>query len=396
MRPPKPYPDFPLYAHPLGYWAKKIRGRLYYFGRWGRQVDGRMERLPGDGWKEALEEYLRVRDDLYAGRPPRPPSEGLTVAELCNHFLTSKQQLLESGEIVERTFRDYLEVCRRLVEHFGRNRVVADLTPADFESLRAKLAESVGPVRLGNLVQRARSVFKYGYDADLLDRPVRFGPHFKRPSASVLRRHRNAAGPKMFEADEIRRLLELADQPLRSMILLGINAGFGNHDCATLPETAVDWQSGWLDFPRPKTGIQRRCWLWPETLASLREALAERPQPKVREAEGLVFVTKYGRPWHKSGTDNPVSKEFCKLSKAAGVYRARRGFYALRHTFETVAGATLDQPAVDLIMGHAPAANDMSAVYRERIEDDRIVRVVQHVRQWLFGTSDERPVDASA
>ena len=237
--PPKPYPDFPLYPHSLGYWAKKIRGKLHYFGRWGRLVDGRMERLPGDGWREALDEYLRVRDDLYAGRTPRPASEQVTLADLCNHFLASKQRLVESGEIVDRTFRDYLDVCRRLVEHFGRHRPVTDLTPADFESLRASLARSIGPVRLGNLVQRTRSVFKYGYEAGLLDRPVRFGPHFKRPSALVLRRHRNASGPKMFEAHEIRRLLEHADQPLKSMILLGINAGFGNHDCATLPRRAV-------------------------------------------------------------------------------------------------------------------------------------------------------------
>jgi hypothetical protein len=25
-RPAKPYADYPLYAHPLGYWSKKIKG----------------------------------------------------------------------------------------------------------------------------------------------------------------------------------------------------------------------------------------------------------------------------------------------------------------------------------------------------------------------------------
>lgn len=386
-RPPKPYADFPLYAHPLGYWAKKIRGRIYYFGRWGRQVDGRMVRQPGDGWKEALAEYQRVRDDLYAGRPPRPPSDGLTVADLCNHFLTSKQRLLDSGEIVSRTFRDYHEVCGLLVRHLGREQLVENVTPTDFEQLRAVLADSVGPVRLGNLIQRVRSVFKYGYEAGLLDRPVRFGPQFKRPPASVLRRHRNAAGPKMFEAEEIRRLLEAAKQPLHAMILLGVNAGYGNHDCATLPRSAVNWKTGWVDFPRPKTAIARRCWLWPETRAALRDALAQRPRPRDAEAQALVFVTRRGAPWFRASTDNPISKEFRKLLNVTGLHRRHRGFYALRHTFETIAGETLDQPAVDLIMGHAPPANDMAAVYRERISDDRLLRVARHVHRWLFGPS---------
>jgi hypothetical protein len=29
-KPAKPYPEFPLTAHPAGYWCKKIRGKLYY------------------------------------------------------------------------------------------------------------------------------------------------------------------------------------------------------------------------------------------------------------------------------------------------------------------------------------------------------------------------------
>jgi len=62
--------------------------------------------------------------------------------------------------------------------------------------------------------------------------------------------------------------------------------------------------------------------------------------------------------------------------------RAGLGFYALRHVHRTAADAAKDQPAADLIMGHA--RDDMASVYRERISDARLKAVAEHVRAWLF------------
>jgi integrase len=112
-----------------------------------------------------------------------------------------------------------------------------------------------------------------------------------------------------------------------------------------LPSSAIDLQSGWINYPRPKTAIMRHCPLWPETVAALREAIASRPTPKNEADADLVFVTKYGKSWATDAPGTPVGKEFRKLLDETKIFRKGIGFYALRHTFETIAGATTKSPS---------------------------------------------------
>ncbi|HJZ93757.1 MAG TPA: hypothetical protein VKE40_22975 [Gemmataceae bacterium] len=55
----QPYPDFPLFKHATGQWAKKVRGHLHYFGT---------EPHP------ALTKWQEEKDDLYTGRTPFFPN----------------------------------------------------------------------------------------------------------------------------------------------------------------------------------------------------------------------------------------------------------------------------------------------------------------------------------
>jgi integrase len=374
-KPSKPYPDFPLFPHANGHWAKKIRGKLHYFGRWA-------------DWQAALDLYQAQRDDLHAGRTPRASRDGLTVSDLCNRFLTGKQALLDNGELSPRTFQDYHRIARVLVDFFGRERFVDDLVADDFGALRKSLAERLGPVAIGNEIQRIRTLFKFAFDDGLIDKPVRYGANFNRPTKRVLRAQRHEAGPRMFEADEIHAILKEAKSPaVRAMVLLGVNCGLGNHDCGRLPLPAVDLDGGWINFPRPKTAVMRRCPLWPETVEAIREALAARPMPADEESAELVFLTYRGRPWSLDVPGSPISKETRKILNRLKIVRPGTGFYALRHTFETIGGGSKDQISVDAIMGHAD--DSMAANYRERIDDQRLIDVVNHVRDWLFGASDD-------
>ena len=197
----------------------------------------------------------------------------------------------------------------------------------------------------------------------------------------------------MFQAAEIRGLLEAASPQLRAMVLLGINCGFGNADVGSLPMDSIDLDGGWVSYARIKTGVARRAKLWPETVEAVRAAIAERVQPKSAE-DNLVFLTRGGRRWHKDTTAAPLSRAFRRLTEEAGVYRKGMAFYGLRHSFRTVADETRDFPAIDLVMGHSD--NSMAARYRERIGNDRLEAIADHVRQWLFGSDDgESDADGS-
>lgn len=372
-KPRKPYDGFPLFAHATKRWAKKIRGKLHYFGPWNDP-------------DAALKKYLEQRDDLHAGRRPRNETNDPTIRDLCNRYLTSKTHLLETKEITKRTFQGYHSTCSKIIDAFGRDRILDDLQPTDFEELRTGLSKTLGPVALGNEIQRVRMVFKYAYDQGLIEKPTRFGQGFKKPSRKVLRQQRQQNGKRMFEANELRLIIDSTRQPLNSMVLLGINCGFGQSDLSQLPLSCIDLENGWVDFPRPKTGVERRCPLWLETVQAIREAINIRPKPKSELDSDRLYITKYGHRWvktNKSGTpDDAIGKEFAKLLRSLELKRPGVSFYALRHTFETIGGESLDQVAVDHIMGHA--RDDMASLYRERISDKRLIAVTNTIRDWLF------------
>ena len=379
VTPRKPRPDFPLFPHARGYWAKKVCGRLVYFGKVAADPKG----------QRALGKWLDEKDALLAGREPRAATpETMMVKDVSNAFLSQKKDLLRAGELTQRTFAEYHATCARLVKAFGRLRPVDDLTAEDFRRYRAQIARHWGPVRLATEVQRVRSIFKYGFESGLLDKPIRFGPDFKKPSAKVLRKNRADAGPRMFEREELLALLAAAGSNLKTMILLGINGGLGNADVAGMMFSAVNLKTGWMNYPRAKTGIERRIPLWPETVEAIKAAIAQRPAPKDAANKQLVFIGSSGKSY-LAENGYRVAGVFARLIEAAKI-EPKRGFYAIRHTFQTIGEGVNDLVAVQSIMGHAASGSDMSARYRERIDDARLLAVTEHVRKWLFGTEEKK------
>jgi integrase len=215
-----------------------------------------------------------------------------------NRFLTVKEMLRGSGELAPPTFHSYYRTCQRITKVLGLTRVVQDLTTSDFESFRATALKDLAQISRNVEMQRVRMVFKFAYDEGLIEKPLRLGLAFKAPNAKSMHRKKAAAKEaRILTAEQIRAAIETAGVYLRAMILLGINAGFGNHDCATLTFQDLDLEGGWHNHPRPKTGVPRRAKLWPETVRALKAAIAARRKPRSPAYANLVFLTQRGNPW---------------------------------------------------------------------------------------------------
>lgn len=356
-------------------WIKRIRGRVCSFG------------VLGDP-RAALDKWLRDGPALLEGRDPEADrGEGLTVHEVVALWLQSRQAALARGSTTAATMRCYVDTAARLVEYFPRSRRLAAVRPSDWEGLLG--AVPFGVTRRGNFVVWVRGVFKWAHESEVIDAPPRYGPAFKGATAKDRRELRHRGGARLFTSAQVRALLDAAPLQLRAMILLGIQGGFGNHDCARLHRSAVQLgaDGGVIDYPRPKSAIDRVVPLWPETRAALADVAQVRPAPRRAQDGGLVFLTRTGRPWVHGATD-AVGQQFRRLVVDLGLANGHQGdgqgmgFYWLRHTFRTVAVGSADDHAICRVMGHA--IRGMAGVYVERVPVSELRRVVDHVRGWLF------------
>ena len=262
-KPRKPYNSFPLTAHNNGQWCKKIRGKIHFFGVWADP-------------QAALDRYLRMAADLHAGRQPamKVSADSPTVKDVSNEYLTYQQQRLEAGEIGPAWFENCQSIVRDFASYVGPGCPVCQIVTDDFRRYRQKLVRSgsarrgrgLGVHTLSRSITVIRSMFKYAYDIDLIDKQMKYGRALDRPSAALKRKIRKATeaanGKPVFQASEVRALVRAAAVPMKTMILLGINVGFGNTDCARLPLRSVDFDGSLIEFGRPKTGVERVVPLW--------------------------------------------------------------------------------------------------------------------------------------
>lgn len=365
---------FPLFLHSTGQWAKKIKGKTRYFGR---------------DKQKALERYTEEWLHLEAGinlrkLPPSKPVEpvqGVRLGEGIDLFLASCEARVVRKELSTLSLIDYKLTLGLVTASLDRSIPIQSTTPSHWASVYGRIATNKNATTINGEVARVRACFNWLEENRFIDRIPYYGSSLSRPSKSAIRKARSATGKAWFEASEIRSLLEAARPSLKAMILLGVNCGLGNSDCAQLKSEWLNVKSGWLDYPRPKTGVNRRAKVWPETIAVVDAWLRLRPKVSVP----LLFVTRQGNAW--SDPDSPdcqIAKCFRQLCIDTDLHIKGRGFYGLRRTCETIGSEAKDQVALNHIMGHIDSS--MGGVYRQRVGDDRLEAVSDVIRGWLFAS----------
>jgi integrase len=386
IKPAKPYPDFPLTPHNSGKWAKKIRGKLHYFGRW-EDPDG------------ALRQYNAVKDDLAAGRAPvlADPST-VTIRLLFERFLSRQLRRVDNNRLEARHYADQKGALAEFARKVGPDRIVSSLRPEDFGAARDSFATHLGPHAINRSITNVKTAFNWGEKAGEIKQRPFYGDRFDKESVKVQRRAVREkgyiTGKKLFSPVECRAILKAAPDPLKAMILLGLNAGFYGIDVATLPMAALDLDNAWLEYPRPKTEVMRMAPLWPETVKAIYDAIKVRPKPANPVDVGLLFLTRRGNRFihtvvtrddegiSRASRSNALNQTFAGLLDDLEIRRKGVNFSALRHTFRTAADEAGDKNAAMMIMGHA--FEGMDEFYVRDVARKRLEKVTEHVRQKLL------------
>jgi integrase len=383
--PKKPYPTFPLWPHKSGSWVAVVDGVRRSFGGWRKDPKGDF----------ALGEYEKYVAARQRGLPPILADQSATLREVINHYLDRQRQRAETGGITHRNHGDAVRVLTRFAKQVGPGRRIIDLRAATFRHYRASLNDFAPPT-IARHIRHIKAAFRWAFDEEIVVAPPRYGADFKPPRPSV----RQA---KQFTADEIRAMLAKATLPLRAMIRLGIECGFGNTDCAALLWEEVDLDRRFIQLieGRHKTNARRRCAISPALVADLkawREVQAKRSSDR-RSRRGLLDPHRPDGTSARSPAPTRAPRRDWSMPSLPAFGKLRReklkmktdgrSFYTLRRTHRTWADELRDHHASALVMGHK--TGEVASLYVQSVDDARLLLILNHVLARLKRTESPQP-----
>lgn len=385
-------------SHPIPSRPRDAPVRLWYDNskqRWSKDLGGRRYRFGSRGcdYAEALEDFHA----RFGGRPADARSlkaemeRSGTLTWLVNLWANRQLERAKRNEISPATWRDYQRVATEIAEAVGQT-PLRQVDGRVLRRLNAHYESTVGPQRRRKLIHLLLRILHWGRVERMLEIPPT--GDWRGPSKAEVRRWRAGLDSNQnITAAAIWDIVTLAPTWVEAAVLLGINCGYSNSDIGFLKFHHLK-QAGevrFIDFPRPKTSIERISPLWPETIEAIEAMLAERVKPG-KGFEDLVFLSTAGTPVdgnHLQG-DRPIQTTTLSQHWRKWARRSDRGeiggFRRLRSTFATVAHDAGDPVAVDYLMGHA--TREMRNVYVGGASWDRLIHVTDRVREWYLSRGD--------
>ncbi len=147
-KPDKPRPDWPLTASSNGQWVKKIKGKVYAFGRW-------------DEPDEALKRYTEQHDYIRAHGCRPIDDDSIRLDNAVKAFLERQRDRRDGvvgKKISPRHFEDLKASCGLALKTFQPSRRVGTLRPDDFARLYKQLSVRKEPDADGGLLASSSTI----------------------------------------------------------------------------------------------------------------------------------------------------------------------------------------------------------------------------------------------
>lgn len=378
--PEKPWPGFPLYWHPRGYWMCR-RNKV----EWRYTADA----------LESFRQYTLDMEAAKSGAERQAQPARYLLKDAVNLYLTRQKRRLDDGEISQAQFaRCRMELDTKLPEGVKLS------TP--LSAFRQSDPSDHGPASLFGAIRR-RAVVR-GLDAAhkhivtvraMLDYaatkrymlPPDYGDDFDPPSQSAIDRKRyerdEEHGERAWTVDELRKMLAEAkargddkrratgrnnlvrsNPHIYAQILLALFGGFGSDDLSAMKESQLDRERGVIRHRRAKTGRPCVCAIPSVVWQAIDASIAARPAATTDDAKGLLFRSQTGRRCNaaevesdekgikKVGRNDTIGKNFQRFIKRINLHKKRTGFKTLRamcRTLLTTSG--VDDDIRRVIMG---------------------------------------------
>lgn len=272
----------------------------------------------------------------------------------------------KEAETKATTMQFYRSATKRFADFIGTkdNGDIFNISRALIVQYRRDLLKAMTPTSTNHHLKCIKMVFRAAKRTGIISED---------PAESVdtVRASEEGVERKPLDIEDIKKVLDLADDEWKSMILVGLYTGQRLSDVAKLDWSAVNMESGNISLITIKTG--RRMSL--PIAAPLKSHLSKTPKEK---RAGPVHP-KAAASFDKTGKVSTLSNQFAKLLAAAGLRekvshskeKSGRGakrelsaltFHSLRHTaVSLLKEAGVDQATVMELIGHESV--QMSAHY---------------------------------